>query len=165
MIKRSAARASWPPGSPKTRCTARTTGSASRSKTYISGTSSECGRTMPSASGSARCEFEICWPKPRRLYIRHCGAGAKGPRVSDWARCHINCSGPVMYARWQLIRRSTADSDGRHLLRLRRATGYRAGRVGAGRRRAVGSGGVLRTRQGGDCWHDEYEVRSYVGWH
>src|SRR3954467_2622499 len=42
-------------------------------------------------------------------YRRSCGAGAKGPRVYDWACCPINCPEPEASARWLLIRRSTAD--------------------------------------------------------
>jgi len=38
-----------------------------------------------------------------------CGAGAKGPRVYDWALLPTNCPEPGVYARWLLIRRSVAD--------------------------------------------------------
>jgi SRSO17 transposase len=38
-----------------------------------------------------------------------CGAGAKGPRLYDWAVTRINCPEPKTYARWLLIRRSVSD--------------------------------------------------------
>ena len=38
-----------------------------------------------------------------------CGAGAKGPRMYDWALLRTNCPEPETYARWLLIRRSVAD--------------------------------------------------------
>ncbi len=44
-----------------------------------------------------------CW---HRL---SCGAGAKGPRVYDWALLRTNCPNPAAYARWLLIRRGVSD--------------------------------------------------------
>src|SRR5205814_1792316 len=46
-----------------------------------------------------------CW---HRL---SCGAGAKGPRVYDWALLRTNSPEPDEYARWVLIRRSVADPE------------------------------------------------------
>ncbi len=93
-----------------------------------------------------------------------CGAGAKGPRVYDWAVLRTNCPDPDEYARWLLIRRSASDPA---------AVAYFACggppdttlpelvRV-AGARWAIED---LFELAKGDCGLDEYEVRSWVGWH
>jgi SRSO17 transposase len=93
-----------------------------------------------------------------------CGDGAKGPRVYDWARCPLNGPEPERYARWLLIRRSTADPTdvayfvcggppGTELAALVQV---------AGRRWAIEECFELAK---GDCGLDEYEVRSWTGWH
>jgi SRSO17 transposase len=93
-----------------------------------------------------------------------CGTGAKGPRVYDWAALRTNCPEPETYARWLLIRRSPADSDDvayfacggppattlEELVRI------------AGTRWAIED---LFELAKGECGLDEYEVRSWVGWH
>jgi SRSO17 transposase len=99
-----------------------------------------------------------CW---HRL---SCGDGAKGPRVYDWAVLRANCPEPETHARWLLIRRSVSDPTdvayfacggppGTTLLELVRI---------AGTRWAVED---LFELAKGDCGLDEYEVRSWVGWH
>jgi SRSO17 transposase len=99
-----------------------------------------------------------CW---NRL---SCGAGAKGPRVYDWALLRTNCPAPTRYARWLLIRRSVSDPTevayfacggppGTTLRELVRV---------AGTRWAVEECFELAK---GDCGLDEYEVRSWAGWH
>ena len=40
-----------------------------------------------------------------------CGAGAKGPRLYDWAVTRTNCPEPERLARWLLIRRSVSDLE------------------------------------------------------
>jgi SRSO17 transposase len=93
-----------------------------------------------------------------------CGAGAKGPRLYDWAVTRTNCPDPGRYARWLLVRRSTADPDdvayfacggppGTTLAELARV---------AGARWAVED---LFELAKGDCGLDEYEVRGWAGWH
>lgn len=93
-----------------------------------------------------------------------CGDGAKGPRRYDWACRPLNCPCPNAYARWLLIRRSTADPaevayfvcggpPGTALADLVRI---------AGKRWAVEECFELAK---GDCGLDEYEVRSWIGWH
>src|SRR5262245_19524168 len=93
-----------------------------------------------------------------------CGAGAKGPRWYDWALCRTNCPEPEAYARWLLIRRSASDPA--------EVAYFACGgppdtaladlvRV-AGARWAVED---LFELAKGDCGLDEYEVRSWVGWH
>ena len=93
-----------------------------------------------------------------------CGDGAKGPRVYGWAICPTNCPEPRAYARWLLIRRSVTDPadvayfacggpPGTTLRELVRV---------AGTRWAVED---LFELAKGDCGLDEYEVRSWVGWH
>jgi SRSO17 transposase len=93
-----------------------------------------------------------------------CGDGAKGPRRYDWARFPLNCPEPEAYARWLLIRRSTADpADVAYFVcggppdtGLQELVGV------AGRRWAIEECFALGK---GDCGLDEYEVRGWVGWH
>jgi SRSO17 transposase len=93
-----------------------------------------------------------------------CGAGAKGPRVYDWALFRTPCPEPEAYARWVLIRRSTSDPadvayfacGGPPATTLEELV-----RV-AGARWAIED---LFELAKGDCGLDEYEVRSWVGWH
>ena len=93
-----------------------------------------------------------------------CGAGAKGPRAYDWALIPTNGPRPREYGRWVLIRRSVADPaevayfacggpPGATLADLVRV---------AGMRWAIEECFELAK---GDCGLDEYEVRSWAGWH
>jgi SRSO17 transposase len=93
-----------------------------------------------------------------------CGDGAKGPRVYDWAVSRTNSPEPDEYARWLLIRRSVSDPaevayfacggpPGTTLSDLVRV---------AGARWAIED---LFELAKGDCGLDEYEVRSWTGWH
>jgi SRSO17 transposase len=93
-----------------------------------------------------------------------CGAGSKGPRTYDWAVASTNSPEPRAYTRWLLIRRSVSDPTdvayfacggppGTTLPELVRI---------AGSRWAVEECFELAK---GDCGLDEYEVRSWVGWH
>lgn len=93
-----------------------------------------------------------------------CGAGSKGPRVYDWALVRTNGPEPDEYARWLLIRRSASDPSEVAYF----ACGGRPGttlpelvRV-AGARWAIED---LFELGKGDCGLDEYEVRSWAGWH
>jgi SRSO17 transposase len=93
-----------------------------------------------------------------------CGDGAKGPRWYDWALLRTNSPEPEAYARWLLIRRSVSDpaevayfacggppdTSLEELVRV------------AGARWAIED---LFELAKGDCGLDEYEVRSWVGWH
>jgi SRSO17 transposase len=93
-----------------------------------------------------------------------CGAGAKGPRWYDWAVLRTNCPEPETYARWLLIRRSVSDPadvayfacGGPPSTTLRELV------LVAGTRWAIED---LFELAKGDCGLDEYEVRSWVGWH
>jgi SRSO17 transposase len=93
-----------------------------------------------------------------------CGDGAKGPRVYDWAVTRANSPEPDEYARWVLIRRSVSDPTevayfacgGPPSTTLNELV-----RV-AGARWAVED---LLELAKGDCGLDEYEVRSWTGWH
>ncbi len=93
-----------------------------------------------------------------------CGAGAKGPRVYDWALFRTPCPEPETYARWVLIRRSTSDPDEVAYFACGgppATTLDELARV-AGARWAVED---LFELAKGDCGLDEYEVRSWAGWH
>jgi len=93
-----------------------------------------------------------------------CGDGAKGPRRYDWALLRTNSPEPDAYARWLLIRRSVADPS---------AVAYFAcgAPPGTGLPELVRVAGArwaiedLFELAKGDCGLDEYEVRSWVGWH
>lgn len=93
-----------------------------------------------------------------------CGAGSKGPRAYDWAVLRTNSPEPREYARWLLIRRSvSAPAEVAYFAcggPPRTSLGDLV-RV-AGARWAVED---LFELAKGDCGLDEYEVRSWVGWH
>ena len=93
-----------------------------------------------------------------------CGAGAKGPRVYDWALFRAPCPEPEVYARWVLIRRSTSDPDDVAYFACGGPPGTTPDELVrvAGARWAVED---LFELAEGDCGLDEYEVRSWVGWH
>lgn len=93
-----------------------------------------------------------------------CGAGSKGPRVYDWAITRLNCPEPETALRWLLIRRSVSDPaevayfacggpPGTPVEELVRV---------AGTRWAIEECFELAK---GECGLDEYEVRSWTGWH
>ena len=93
-----------------------------------------------------------------------CGAGSKGPRHYDWAIMRINCPEPKQYQRWLLIRRSVSDPTevayfacgGPPATTLKELVAV------AGKRWVIEECFELAK---GDCGLDEYEVRSWVGWH
>ena len=93
-----------------------------------------------------------------------CGAGAKGPRLYEWARIATNCPEPGRYARWLLIRRSVSNAEEVAYF----ACGAPAGTTLA---QLVGVAGTRWAIEEclelgkGECGLDEYEVRSWVGWH
>jgi SRSO17 transposase len=102
---------------------------------------------------------------PEDGWIRlSCGAGAKGPRLYDWALFRTPCPEPEAYARWVLIRRSATDLEdvayfacgGPPATTLEELV-----RV-AGTRWAIED---LFELAKGDCGLDEYEVRGWTGWH
>lgn len=93
-----------------------------------------------------------------------CGPGAKGPRWYDWALCRTNCPEPETYARWLLIRRSVSDPTEVAYF----ACGGPPGTTLAGLVRVAGARWAIEDLfelAKGDCGLDEYEVRSWVGWH
>jgi SRSO17 transposase len=93
-----------------------------------------------------------------------CGDGSKGPRLYDWAACPINRPEPETYGRWLLIRRSVADpAEVAYFLCGGPPRTTLAELVGvAGRRWAIEECFALAK---GGCGLDEYEVRSWTGWH
>jgi SRSO17 transposase len=93
-----------------------------------------------------------------------CGDGAKGPRRYDWAVTRTNCPEPGAYARWLLIRRSVSDpSDVAYF-----ACGGPPGTTLQDLVRIAGTRWAIEEcfeLGKGDCGLDEYEVRSWAGWH
>jgi len=93
-----------------------------------------------------------------------CGPGRKGPRTYDWAIVRMNCPEPRRFARWLVIRRSLADPSA---VAFFACGGPPATTLAdlvrvAGRRWTVEESFELAK---GDCGLDEYEVRSWPGWH
>ena len=93
-----------------------------------------------------------------------CGDGAKGPRPYDWACRRLNSPEPEAYARWLLIRRSTADPAEVAYFACGGPpmTGPEELVKVAGKRWAIEECFELAK---GDCGLDEYEVRGWTGWH
>jgi SRSO17 transposase len=93
-----------------------------------------------------------------------CGNGSKGPRLYDWAVTRANSPEPQEYARWVLIRRSVSDPTEVAYFACGgppSTTLSELVRV-AGARWAIED---LFELAKGDCGLDEYEVRSWTGWH
>jgi SRSO17 transposase len=93
-----------------------------------------------------------------------CGAGAKGPRWYDWALWKTPSPEPDEYARWLLMRRSISDPTEVAYFACGGppATTIQQLVEVAGTRWAVED---LFELAKGDCGLDEYEVRSWAGWH
>jgi SRSO17 transposase len=91
------------------------------------------------------------------------GAGAKGPRVSDWAAVPVDAPIPGT-GRWLLIRRDVADPAAVAFFICGGPSGTALDalvRV-AGSRWAIEE--CFEIAKGG-CGLDHYEVRSWIGWH
>jgi SRSO17 transposase len=93
-----------------------------------------------------------------------CGDGAKGPRRYDWALLRTNAPDPAAYGRWLLLRRSVSDPEAVAYF----ACGGPPGTALAELVRVAGTRWAIEEcfeLGKGDCGLDEYEVRSWVGWH
>jgi SRSO17 transposase len=91
------------------------------------------------------------------------GAGSKGPRWYDWAAVETN-SLHEGWARWLLVRRSVEDAQERAYYRVFAPAETRLEEMVAvaGKRWAVEE---CFAAAKGECGLDEYEVRSWTGWH
>jgi SRSO17 transposase len=100
---------------------------------------------------------------PRHWHRLGSGAGAKGPRVSDWAVVPVGAPTPEA-GRWLLIRRDVADPTA---VAFFIAGGPPATTLADPVRIAGPRWGVEECFEiaKGDCGLDHYEVRSWVGWH
>jgi SRSO17 transposase len=98
------------------------------------------------------------------VWIRlSCGAGAKGPRVYDWAARRINC--PVDgWERWGLARRSLAEPVelAYYLVFVPAGTSLEAVVQVAGRRWTI-EAAIAEAK--GEVGLDQYELRSWTGWY
>ena len=92
------------------------------------------------------------------------GAGSKGPRWYDWAVRPFGAVDERGWRLWLLVRRSRERRDERayYLCRGPAATPWRDLARVAGARWAVEE---CFERAKGECGLDEYEVRSWTGWH
>ncbi|MFO0798996.1 MAG: IS701 family transposase [Gemmataceae bacterium] len=93
-----------------------------------------------------------------------CGAGTKGPREYDWAIRPVNAPEPEAYARWVRIRRGVSDpADVAYF-----ACGGPPATTLAELVRVAGSRWAIEEcfeLGKGCCGLDEYECRSWTGWH
>jgi SRSO17 transposase len=91
------------------------------------------------------------------------GAGSKGPRWYEWAIVETN-SLHEDWARWLLVRRSVDDPKERAYYRVfaPAATTLEEMVAVAGKRWAVEE---CFAAAKGECGLDQYEVRSWTGWH
>lgn len=96
--------------------------------------------------------------------VLSCGEGSKGPRLYAWARLPLNHVQGSEWERWLLIRKSLSDPEER--------TGYIAfAPAGTPLERLVQVAGTRWTIEccfesaKGEVGLDEYEVRSWHGWH
>lgn len=125
-----------------------------------------CNQKIPTDGGSARAD-ELAAAAPAPAWKRRsCGAGAKGPRLFDWAVATLPDTGTAEhgFTRWLLIRRSItdptelayylcygpADTDDEELIRV------------AGTRWAVEE--CFQTAKG-QVGLDDYQVRRYDAWY
>lgn len=93
-----------------------------------------------------------------------CGAGAKGPRMYDWAVVRTNGPAAANRSRWLLIRRRVSDPTEVAYF----ACGGPPGTTLPDLVRIAGTRWSIEEcfeLAKGDCGLDEYEVRSWVGWH
>jgi SRSO17 transposase len=92
------------------------------------------------------------------------GDGSKGPRWYDWACVPINGPEPEVFRRWLLVRRSVSDPGdlAYYLCGGLSDTPVAELARAAGRRWAIEE---CFEAAKGDCGLDEYEVRSWAGWH
>jgi SRSO17 transposase len=79
-----------------------------------------CNQAVPASTGTSRADV-LAAHAPKEAWKRcSCGAGAKGPRVFDWAAASLRCdedTTPAGWSRWLLVRRSLAlNSKGEHEL-------------------------------------------------
>ena len=93
-----------------------------------------------------------------------CGEGSKGPRLYDWARLPLNHACGTDWERWLLVRKSLSDPE--------ELTGYIAfAPAGTPMEKLVEVAGTRWTIEccfesaKGEVGLDEYEVRSWHGWH
>jgi SRSO17 transposase len=93
-----------------------------------------------------------------------CGSGSKGPRVYDWAVTRLNCPDPEKALRWLLLRRSVSDTAEVAYF----ACGGPPGTTLTDLVNVAGTRWVIEEcfeLAKGECGLDEYEVRSWTGWH
>jgi SRSO17 transposase len=97
-------------------------------------------------------------------HLLSCGEGSKGPRLYAWARLPLNHGQGSAWERWLLVRKSLSDPE--------ELTGYIAfAPAGTPLETLVAVAGTRWTIESsfksgkGDVGLDEYEVRSWHGWH
>jgi SRSO17 transposase len=67
-----------------------------------------CSQAVPGSTGTSRADALAAHAPPQAWKRRSCGAGAKGPRVYDWAVASLPAgedTTPPGWSRWLLIRR------------------------------------------------------------
>ena len=91
------------------------------------------------------------------------GDGAKGPRVYDWTAAKYGAPTETGLIRWLLIRRNVETGEqAYYLCAARRRTTAKDLAIAAGKRWAIE---VCFETAKQETGLDEYEVRSWIGWH
>jgi SRSO17 transposase len=78
-----------------------------------------CNQAIPGSAGASRADVLAAQAPGQAWKRRSCGAGAKGPRLFDWAVASLPCheDTPPGWSRWLLVRRSlTRNAKGEHEL-------------------------------------------------
>ena len=79
-----------------------------------------CNQAIPGSTGTSRADVLAAHAPKKAWKRRSCGAGAKGPRLFDWAAASLPChedTTPPGWSRWLLVRRAlTRNTKGEHKL-------------------------------------------------
>ena len=68
-----------------------------------------CSQAVPGSAGTSRADVLAAQAPEQAWKRRSCGAGAKGPRMFDWAVASLPChqdTAPPGWSRWLLVRRA-----------------------------------------------------------
>jgi len=130
-----------------------------------------CNQTIPAVAGTSRADRLVADAPAEAWKRRSCGAGAKGPRLYDWAVASLpvyDDTTPPGWRRWLLVRRSlTRNSKGEHELAYYLCCAP-AGTTDEDLIRVAGTRWAIE-----DCFQtaktevglDQYQVRRYDAWY
>ncbi len=130
-----------------------------------------CSQTVPGSTGTSRADVLAGQAPEQAWQRRSCGAGAKGPRIFDWAVAALPCyedTTPPGWSRWLLVRRSLARNSKGELELAYYLCCAPAGTADEELIRVAGSRWAVE-----ECFQtaktetglDQYQVRRYDAWH